>query len=152
MTNRTHLALFLSILLPMKAALPAQQGRIVGWGSQVVGADLSSGFVKVAGGMAHSVGLRRDGSVVCWGDNEQGQCGVPAPNAGFAAIAAGADHSLGLKQDGSIVAWGRNVLGQCDVPAPNTGFVAVAGGGEHSLGVKQDGSLPLPRAHGTALA
>jgi len=40
---------------------------------------------------------RSDGEIVVWGDNGQGQCNVPAPNAGFVALAAGAYHSLGLK-------------------------------------------------------
>ena len=32
-----------------------------------------------------------DGSIAAWGDNSQGQCNVPEPNAGFVAIAAGLD-------------------------------------------------------------
>ena len=39
-------------------------GSIVGWGEQVVGGDLSGGFVKVAAGSQHSLGLKQDGSIV----------------------------------------------------------------------------------------
>ena len=63
---------------------------------------------------------------MAWGNNQDGQCDVPAPNNGFVAIAAGYNHSLGLKVDGAIVAWGGNSVGQCTVPGPNSGFVAVA--------------------------
>lgn len=110
-------------------------------------------FVAVAAGGAHSLGLKADGSVVAWGNNDWGQCDVPQPNAGFVAVAASgtwewswdgvsySSHSLGLKSDGSIAAWGNNDRGQCDVPEPNTGFVAVAAGLWHSLGVKSDGSI-----------
>jgi hypothetical protein len=77
---------------------------------------------------------------VAWGDNNSGQCDVPAPNSGFIAVAGGLNHSLGLKTDGSIVAWGNDGYGQCNIPAPNRGFVGVAGGGSsysvHSLGLK----------------
>ena len=114
------------------------QGKLVGWGTQVFGVDLSHGFIAVSAGVNHSLGLRSDGSIVGWGS---GQLVVPAPNTGFVAVAAGYYHSLGLKADGSIVAWGDNASHQLDVPAPNTGFVAVAAGYFHSLGLKADGSI-----------
>ncbi|HOB74995.1 MAG TPA: RCC1 domain-containing protein, partial [Phycisphaerae bacterium] len=76
---------------------------------------------------------------MAWGDNDYGQCNVPAPNSGFVVVAAGWFHSLGLKADGSIVAWGANWYGQCNVPAPNSGFVAVAAGGHHNLAIRGDG-------------
>jgi hypothetical protein len=42
-------------------------GSIVGWGSPVVGVDLSTDFVAVAGGREHSLGQKADGSIVAWG-------------------------------------------------------------------------------------
>ncbi len=92
----------------------------------------------------HSLGLKSDGTIVAWGDNDYGQCDVPAPNADFVAVAAGWWHSLGLKSDGTIVAWGLNGYGQCNVPAPNADFVAIAGGGMWSLGLRR----PLDSAAG----
>ena len=47
-------------------------GSIVGWGSQVVGVDLTKGFVSVAAGYQHSLGLKPDGSIVAWGRNSEG--------------------------------------------------------------------------------
>jgi hypothetical protein len=79
--------------------------------------------------------------IAAWGQNDLGQCNVPAPNADFVAIAGGNKHSLGLKSDGTIVAWGYNGYGQCTVPAPNAGFMGVAGGGYNSLGLKSDGTI-----------
>ena len=49
----------------------------------------NAGFVAVAAGGYHSLGLKADGSIVAWGDNGYGQCNVPAPNAGFVAVAGG---------------------------------------------------------------
>ncbi len=85
--------------------------------------------------------LRQNGSVVAWGNNEDGQCSVPSLNADFVGISGGVWHSLGLKADGSVVAWGNNDSGQCTAPSPNSDFVAVAAGGSHSLGLKSDGSV-----------
>ena len=82
----------------------AESGKIIGWGVQVVGVNLSGGFSTIAAGTFHSIGLKADGSIVAWGSNRFSQCEVPTPNAGFIAIAAGKSHSLGLKIDGSIVA------------------------------------------------
>ena len=119
---------------------------VVAWGGNDYGqCDVPSpnnGFIAVAAGGGHSLGLRNDSTIVAWGNNSFGQCDVPSPNNGFTAIAAGYDYSLGLRDDGSIVAWGRNDCGQCDVPSPNTGFIAVsAGGGLHSLGLRNDSSI-----------
>jgi hypothetical protein len=101
----------------------------------------NAGFLAVAAGANHCLGLKQDGSIVAWGSNEFNQCSVPSPNTGFVAVAAGAYHSIGIKQNGSIVAWGSNSSGQCNVPSPNTGFKAVAGGQNHSIGLKQNGSI-----------
>ena len=70
-------------------AVAAESGSIIGWGDPVVGADMSRGFVAVAAGNLHSLGLKADGSVVAWGYNFAGPCNVPAPNTGFVAVAAG---------------------------------------------------------------
>ncbi len=128
-----------ALALGTTVGLSAEQGRIIGWGSKVVGVDLSGGFRAVAAGLGHNLGLKADGSIVAWGDNKYGQCDVPPTNTGYVAIAAGAEHSLGLKADGSIVAWGDNEYGQCKVPPPNTGYVAIAAGESHNFALRATG-------------
>ncbi len=123
----------------------AQDGAIVAWGgnwlNQCDVPALTNGFVGVAGGYEHSLGLKAEGVVLAWGSNYQGQCNVPSPNTGFVMVAAGYFHSLALKEDGTIVAWGENDDGQCQVPEPNSGFTAIAAGGYHSLALKEDGAI-----------
>lgn len=121
-------------------------GSIVAWGTtngrgQCDVPSPNAGFVAVAAGGLHGLGLQSDSTVIAWGWNLYAQCDVPAPNSDFVAISAGQTHSLGLKADGSISAWGYNQFGKCEVPAPNSGFVAVAAGAHHSLGLKADGSI-----------
>jgi hypothetical protein len=147
----------LSCVLPSIALA----GTIVAWGYNGNAPEPNTGFIAIAAGFGHSLGLKADGSIVAWGSNYYGQCTLPSPNTDFVAIACGSFHSLGLKQDGSIVAWGYNGYGQCTVPSPNTGFKAIATGDAFSLGLKQDGSIvawgmnnsvPSPNTGFTAIA
>lgn len=112
-----------------------ESGRIVGWGSQVVGVDLDGGFVAVSAGTYHSIGLKADGSIIAWGDNHYSQSDVPFSNAKFIGVSAGWSHTLALTAEGSVFAWGDALAGETDVPAPNQDFVAVAAGTNHSLGL-----------------
>ncbi len=99
-------------------------------------------FIAIAAGPMHSLGLKKDGSIVGWlGWNKRGECNPPEPNRDFVAISAGDNFSLGLKKDGSIVAWGRNFNGECSVPEPNRYFVAIAAGSGFSLGLREDGTI-----------
>ena len=63
-----------------------------------------SRFIQVSAGFRHSVGLREDGSVECWGDNRNGQCN--APKGVFKQVVAGNYHSVGIREDGTLISWG----------------------------------------------
>ena len=60
-------------------------------------------MVAVAGGGAHSLALKADGTVAAWGANLNGQCDLPPWLTSTAAIAAGGYHSLALVDDGTFV-------------------------------------------------
>jgi subtilase family serine protease len=138
------LALMLLAFLVVTTA-EAEGGPIVAWGDNYRGQCNVSApnldFVAMAGGGAHSLGLKSDSTIVAWGYDGYGQCTIPSPNAGFVAIAASGDHSLGLKADGTIVAWGSDLAGETIVPSRNADFVAVACGAYHSLGLKSDSTI-----------
>jgi len=79
-------------------------------------------FVSVSAARAHSLALKRDGSLWGWGNNKHGQLGLgdrddrdrPARIGGDSdwAVAAVSAHTLALKRDGSLWAWGFNYNGQ----------------------------------------
>jgi hypothetical protein len=83
------------------AAAQDGHGEIIAWGWNHYGScnvpSPNTGFVAVAAGDYHSLGLKADGSIATWGLNNWGQCTVPPPNTGFVAVRGGEYHSLGLK-------------------------------------------------------
>ena len=69
-----------------------------------------SRFISVSAGEFHTCGVRKDGSVVCWGDDQFGQAS-PAQGE-FTSVSAGGGggggggHTCGVKTDGSVACWG----------------------------------------------
>ncbi len=55
-------------------------------------------------GHGHSCGIKTDGTVACWGNNDWGQS--DAPEGTFTAISAGNAHTCGIRSDGTIACWG----------------------------------------------
>lgn len=95
----------------------------------------ASNWSVIASGLAHSLGVRTDGTLYGWGSNSNGQVGngstvnVGAPTQIGTAITwvnveSGLQHSVALQKDNSVWLWGRNTEGQLgngtqtDVTAP----------------------------------
>src|SRR5262249_39687034 len=89
----------------------------------------------------HAVALRRNGTVVCWGRNVEGECNVPSGLTDVIQIAAGYDFSLARKRDGTVVAWGGNAFGQSNVPSGLTDVVEIAAGAATGLARQSDGTI-----------
>ena len=68
--------------------------------------DLNNPFVEISGGYRHFCARRANGTVVCWGDNGNGQCTVPA---GITAtsIHCGKEYTLAVLQDRTVTGWGK---------------------------------------------
>ena len=98
-----------------------------------------SNLVAIAGGGAHSLGLRNDGTVAAWGSNSSGQTNVPVGMSNIVAIAAGGAHSLAVRDDGWTYGWGDH--SQNAIPYQLGGVSDLAGGAYHTLALKYDGTV-----------
>ena len=93
----------------------------------------------ISAGHDHTVGLKKDGTVVAVGDNYYGQCNVSGWR-DIIAVSAGDDHTVGLKKDGTVVAVGSNDDGRCDVSGWRD-IIAVSAGDDYTVGLKKDGTV-----------
>ena len=103
----------------------------------------------ISAGYYHTVGLKKDGTLVAAGSNMdlenkklpsgQGQCDVEDWT-DIIAVSAGSFHTVGLKKDGTVIAIGRNKAGQCNV-SDWTDIVAITAGESITVGLKADGTV-----------
>ena len=70
----------------------------------------SGTFTSVSVGQRHSCGVGADGSIACWGSNDNGQ--ASSPYGTFVSVSAGALHSCGVRTDRSVDCWGNDHYGQ----------------------------------------
>jgi len=116
-------------------------GPILAWGlnsaQQTLVPPGLTNPVAVAGGVSHSLALRRDGTVVAWGDGWSA-----APNlSNVVSIAANEFLSAVALSDGSVVVWGDNSYGVTNVPPGITNATAVAAGENYILVLTADGRV-----------
>ena len=84
-------------------------------------------MVSIAFGDRHACGLTDDGTVKCWGRNNNGQIGTSGGDkntpiqvsfgSGLTAtsIYAGRNHTCAILSDGSVKCWGANQYGQLGI-------------------------------------
>jgi alpha-tubulin suppressor-like RCC1 family protein len=122
--------------------------------------------VELSAGQDHTCARKADSSVVCWGQNLDGQLGNPnlvfsqaTPTAvigltGVRQLSAGAGHTCAVKMDNSVVCWGFNTNGELGnnnfapsqaTPTAVIGLTNVAllsaGHGSHTCALRTDASV-----------
>ena len=129
-------------------------GSVVCWHNSVASQAMSSegyspplsgkypppegGFHSVSSGASHSCGVRRNGSVACWGLNTDGQATPPQGPFTSVSVGIGYDYTCGVKIDGSGVCWGNY---SSDHLPPDGEFASVSVEVFSSCWLKTDGSL-----------
>lgn len=125
-------------------------------GTVVSSRDLDSpleGFediTAISAGFHHVVGLKKDGTVVASGVNEEGNRYSYTYLSGWCdvddwkdiiAISADSYRTVGLKKDGTVVATGELVSGERNEIQNWSNIIEVSAGDEHTVGLKKDGTV-----------
>ena len=73
------------------------------------------GVQTITSGYYSTAVLKKDGSIIAWGDNTYGECDVPASvqQTGVTTISGGFLFKSALQNNGTVIAWGDNRYGQC---------------------------------------
>lgn len=119
-------------------------------------------YRRIQAGQDHSCGIRNDGALDCWGQNQFGNLGTGDRAAHSSAIQIGTKqdwqaisldtfHSCAIDLAQHLYCWGRNVEGQLGTgdnddrlspsQVPGEGFVQVAVGRFHTCALKADDSV-----------
>jgi alpha-tubulin suppressor-like RCC1 family protein len=131
------MAFFLLAALAL-AGLPAAAQAASGPEEAARGAPLVR--ETISAGWRHICAIRTDGTVACWGRQEENDYGQATPPAGtFTQVSAGAMHTCGLRSDGTVACWGANDLGQSTPPSGT--FIQLSAGMQHTCGLRANGTL-----------
>jgi alpha-tubulin suppressor-like RCC1 family protein len=125
--------------------------------------DLGTTATALAVGAVHSCARRQDGSLWCWGSNEDDAVGdgsgmnrsrpVQVVGTGVASFALGHSHTCAVTSGGGLLCWGSNQDGQLGdgtftshpTPLPvsglSSGVTAAAAGGHHTCARRSDGTV-----------
>ena len=102
----------------------------------------------LAAGDKHVCAIDETGMLACWGNNHEGELGVPAPpdrtgtplalGSNWTTVSAGAQHTCGI-QGGVVACWGSSMpLAAVPLPSP---AVAIFAGGDGACATDADGNL-----------
>ena len=63
-------------------------------------------YTAISSGANHVCAIAGDGSIMCWGDDSEGQVSDRPTSGRFTHISSGDSHTCGLSDDGGVICWG----------------------------------------------
>jgi alpha-tubulin suppressor-like RCC1 family protein len=92
---------------------------------------------RLESGLNHQCGLKADGSIECWGNNNEGQTSN-VPTGLFRAFSVGYNHACAIRDNGTLACWGNNNSGKATPPSGT--FVQVAAGNTFTCAIRSNGT------------
>ena len=65
-----------------------------------------SQYISISSGANHVCAIATDGSIMCWGDDSEGQVSERPTSGRFTEISSGDNHTCALRDDGAVICWG----------------------------------------------
>ncbi len=100
----------------------------------------------MSAGHSHSCAVVTDGTLACWGFDDDGRSTPPAGT--FSQVSAGWAHTCGIATDGTLACWGADYYGAATPPAGTSSQVSA--GEYHTCAVRPDGFLVCWGLNGAA--
>jgi tetratricopeptide (TPR) repeat protein len=94
-------------------------------------------FTAISSGQSHACGLQGDGSITCWGSDQNGKTAPPAGR--FTQVSAGYLYTCGLRADGRPDCWGHGATGATNPPAVT--LASVDAGFYHACGLTPERAI-----------
>ena len=73
--------------------------------------------IDLAAGSSHTCAITTRNELVCFGNDDYGQCTAPADLGPVLAVAAGTTHTCAITTRNELLCFGRSDVGQCAGPA-----------------------------------
>ncbi|HOX47319.1 MAG TPA: hypothetical protein PK668_27245 [Myxococcota bacterium] len=120
--------------VPSSAGLPGLALAL--WSLTAAAQDRPAPALRVAAGQDFSCALTADGSIRCWGENQDGRASPPA--GAFTDLALSEGFGCGITREAALVCWGRRRGG----PSPLAGrFRQVALGSDFGCALAEGGQI-----------
>jgi alpha-tubulin suppressor-like RCC1 family protein len=136
MLRRKHLVIVVAATMVATMAMGGVVVPAPALAADPVEATAGTAVLAVSAGAYHTCAIRTDGTLACWGSDEDGQATPPAGT--FGAVSAGWGHTCAIRTDGTLACW-RADSDQATPPAGT--FSAVSAGGIHTCAIQSDDTL-----------
>lgn len=131
------LVLFL-ILSPLESPAQAADG-----GSTYEEYSTGSTFrtETISAGIGHVCAVESDGTLNCWGLNDEGQASPNSYSDVYTQIASGYQHTCAIRENGTVDCWGDNTDGKTSPPDDQAIYLQISAGENFTCGILEDSTL-----------
>jgi len=147
---------FKYLTLPVRISVPSILRSYLSW-SQPAGITSYVSLINATNAKNISVSINNfgcvvtnEGKVVCFGNNDKGQCSVPSNLSNVKQVSCGYNHTIVLLNDGSIVGWGDTAAGmgingtqviQQQISSAGLTAIKIDAGAEHGIALLSNGDV-----------